>query len=174
MEAIGVGTENLTRTATIDETNPYLRQGNDDDWESYSQDAYSKQEKYQWLDSTYKNFAEGAKAEIAEMEKSMAAAKKIFAHTDVAQGHLQMYQAQNELRTLLAYELARANALDADFAQLQAVNQGGEYDSNVESAYVDSITKFDVIDPYDAVNFQLLKEEYSYEKPEMSGMPDFR
>ena len=85
-----------------------------------------------------------------------------------------MYQAQNELRTLLAYELARANALDADFAQLQAVNQGGEYDSNVESAYIDSITKFDVIDPYDAVNFQLLREEYGYEKPELSGMPDFR
>jgi len=87
---------------------------------------------------------------------------------------LQMYQAQNELKTLLAYELARQNALDSNLAQLQAVNQAAEYDSNVESAYIDSITKFDFIDPYDGVNFQLLKEEFDYEKPKPSGMPDFR
>ena len=174
MKVISIGTEKVARTATIDETNPYLRQGNDDHWDSYDQNAYSRQEKYKWLDDTYKNFAEGAKAEISEMEKSMAAAKKIFAHTDVAQGHLQMYQAQNEMKTLLAYELARQNALDSNLAQLQAVNQGGEYDSNVESAYIDSITKFDVIDPYDGVNFQLLKDEFDYEKPKPSGMPDFR
>ena len=85
-----------------------------------------------------------------------------------------MYQAQNELKTLLAYELARQNALDSNFAQLQAVNQAAEYDSTVESAYIDSITKFDVIDPYDGVNFQLLKEEFDYEKPKPLGMPDFK
>ena len=85
-----------------------------------------------------------------------------------------MYQAQNELKTLLVYELARQNALDSNLAQLQAVNQANEYDENVEAAYIDSITKFDVIDPYDGVNFQLLNEEFSYEKPKLSGMPDFK
>ncbi|MBR0289610.1 MAG: hypothetical protein IJQ82_11590 [Selenomonadaceae bacterium] len=174
LKVIGIGTEKVARTATIDETNTYLRQGNDDHWDSYDQSSYNRQGKYQWLDDTYKNFADGAKAEIIETEKTMEAAKKIFEHTNAAQGHLQMYQAQNELKTLLAYELAQQNALDADFAQLQAVNQSAEYDSNVESAYIDSITKFDVIDPYDVVNFQLLNEEFAYEKPKPSGMPDFK
>ena len=95
-------------------------------------------------------------------------------HTNLAEGTLQIHQAQNELKTLLAYELARQNALDSNLAQLQAVNQAVEYDSNVESAYIDSITNFDVIDPYDSVNFQLLKEEFDYEKLKPSGMPDFR
>jgi len=94
----------------IDETNPYLRQGSDDHWDSYDQNAYSRQEKYKWLDNTYKNFADGAKAEIIE------AAKKIFEHTNAAEGHLQMCQAQNELKTLLAYELARQNAPDSNLA----------------------------------------------------------
>ena len=30
LKIIGIGTEKVARTATIDETNPYLRQGNDD------------------------------------------------------------------------------------------------------------------------------------------------
>ncbi|MBR3050377.1 MAG: hypothetical protein IKG61_02865 [Selenomonadaceae bacterium] len=174
LKVIGIGTEKIARTVTIDETNPYLRQGNDDHWDSYDQNAYSRQEKYKWLDDTYKNFTDGAKAEIIETEKTIEAAKKIFNHTNAAEGHLQMYQAQNELKTLLVYELARQNSLDSNFAQLQAVNQANEYDENVESAYIDSITKFDVIDPYDGVNFQLLKEEFDYEKPKPSGMPDFR
>lgn len=174
LKIIGVGTEKVARTATIDETNPYLRQGSDDHWDSYDQNSFNRQEKYKWLDETYKNFADGAKAEIVETEKTIDAAKKIFEHTNVAEGHLQMYQAQNELKTLLAYELARQNALDANLAQLQAVNQANEYDENVESAYIDSITKFDVIDPYDGVNFQLLKDEFGYDKPKVAGMPDFR
>ncbi|MBR4904827.1 MAG: hypothetical protein IKZ53_09155 [Selenomonadaceae bacterium] len=174
LKIIGIGTEKVARTVTIDETNPYLRQGNDDHWDTYDQNSFNRQEKYKWLDNTYKNFTDGAKAEIVETEKTMEAAKKIFEHTNAAEGHLQMYQAQNELKTLLAYELARQNALDANLAQLQAVNQAAEYDSNVESAYIDSITKFEVIDPYDGVNFQLLKDEFSYDKPKPSGMPDFK
>ena len=174
LKIIGIGTEKVARTVTIDETNPYLRQGNDDHWDTYDQNSFNRQEKYKWLDNTYKNFTDGAKAEIVETEKTMEAAKKIFEHTNAAEGHLQMYQAQNELKTLLAYELARQNALDAKLAHLQAVNQAAEYDSNVESAYIDSITKFEVIDPYDGVNFQLLKDEFSYDKPKPSGMPDFK
>ena len=174
LKIIGIGTEKVARTTTIDETNPYLRQGNDDHWDSYDQNVYSRQEKYKWLDDTYKNFADGAKSEIVETEKTIEAAKKIFEHTNAAEGHLQMYQAQNELKTLLAYELARQNALDSNLAQLQAVNQANEYDETVESAYIDSITKFDVIDPYDGVNFQLLKEEFGYDKPKSAGMPDFK
>ena len=174
LKIIDIGTEKIARTATIDETNLYLRQGNADHWESYNPDSYSRQEKYKWLDDTYKNFADGAKAEIVETEKTIEAAKKIFEHTNAAEGHLQMYQAQNELKNLLAYELARQNALDSNFAQLQAVYQANEYDETVESAYIDSITKFDVIDPYDGVNFQLLKEEYDYDKPLPARMPNLR
>ena len=85
-----------------------------------------------------------------------------------------MYQTQNELKTLFAYELARKNALDANFEQMQALYQMSEYDKNVESAYIDSITKFDVADPYDAENYKLLREEYDYKKPEPVGMPDFK
>ena len=151
-----------------------MRQGNDDHWDSYDQNSFNRQEKYKWLDDTYKNFADGAKAEIIETETTIAAARIVLHHTNLAEGTPQIHQAQNELKTLLAYELARQNALDADLAQLQAVSQAAEYDSNVESAYIDSIMKFDVIDPYDGVNFQLLKDESSYDKPKPSGMPDFK
>ena len=174
LKVIGLGTEKVAKNVAIDETNPYLRQGNSDDWESYDQNSYKHEEKYKWLSETYRNFADGAKTELDETEKSMEAAKKIFNHTNLAEGNLQAYQAQNELKTLLAYELARQNALDSNFSQMQAVYQAAEYDENVESAYIDSITKFDVADPYDEVNFQMLKEEYGYEKPKLPGMPNFK
>lgn len=174
LKVIGLGTEKIAKKAAIDESNPYLRQGNSDDWESYDQNSYSREEKYKWLSATYRDFANGAKTELDETEKSMSAAKKIFNHTNLAEGNLQAYQAQNELKTLLAYELARQNALDSNFAQMQTLYQAAEYDENVESAYIDSITKFDVADPYDKVNYKMLNEEYGYEKPKMPSMPDFK
>ena len=174
LKVIGLGTEKVAKNVAIDETNPYLRQGNSDDWESYDQNSYNRDEKYKFLSETYRNFADGAKTELDETEKSIEAAKKILNHTNLAEGNLQAYQAQNELKTLLAYELARQNALDSNFAQMQAVYQAAEYDENVESAYIDSITKFDAADPYDEVNFQMLKEEYGYEKPKLPGMPNFK
>jgi len=174
LKVIGLGTEKISKNVSIDESNPYLRQGNSDDWESYNQNSYSREEKYKWLSATYRDFADGAKTELDETEKSMTAAKKIFNHTNLAEGNLQAYQAQNELKTLLAYELARQNALDSNFAQMQAVYQAAEYDENVESAYIDSITKFDVADPYDEVNYKILNEEYGYEKPKLPSMPDFK
>lgn len=174
LNAIGLGTEKVSKIAVIDESNGKLRRGNADDWESYNPADYNESEKYKWLDETYKNFVLGSRQEIAETEKSIKAAEKIMAHTNLAEGELQMYQAQNELKTLLAYELARQNALDANFAQVQAVYKASEYDEVVESAYIDSITKFDVTDPYDEVTYKMLKEEYDYEKPKATGMPDFQ
>ena len=174
LNVIGLGTEKVAKSATIDETNPYLRQGNDDDWETYNPNSYNRQDKYKWLDKTYKNFADGARQELDEMQNTMDSAKRILNHTNIAEGNLQMYQAQNELKTMLAYELARQNALDSNLAQMQAVYQANEYDENVESAYIDSITVMDVPDPYDEVNYKMLKEEYGYEKPKAIGMPDFK
>ena len=49
LESIKEGTERISKTADISEKNSYLRQGNDDDWESYNPNAYSWQEKYKWL-----------------------------------------------------------------------------------------------------------------------------
>ena len=174
LKVIGLGTEKVSKTAVIDESNGKLRQGNADDWESYDNNFYNSEDKYKWLDETYKNFVLGSRQEIAETEKSIKAAEKIMSHTNLAEGEMQMYQAQNELKTLLAYELARENALDANLAQVQAVYQAGEYDETVESAYIDSITKFDVADPYDDVTYKMLKEEYDYEKPKVTGMLDFK
>lgn len=150
-----------------------MRQGNDN-WDSYNPNAYNRQEKYRWLDDAYKDIADGSRQEILETANSITAADKILNHTNTAQGEMQLYQAQNELKTLLAYELARQNALDSDIAQLQAVYQAAEYDEKVESAYIDSITRFDVVDPYDEVNFKMLTEEYGYEKPKLLGMPKFK
>ena len=172
LENIKLGTEKINKTANIESS--YLRQGNSDDWESYDQNSYNRDEKYKWLSGTYRNFADGAKSEVEETEKTIEAAKKIFEHTNVAEGELQMYQAQNELKTLLAYELARQNALDSNLAQMQALYQAAEYDENVESAYIDSITKFDIADPYDEENYKMLGEEYGYEKPKAAGMPNFK
>ena len=174
LEVIGGGTEKVSKTVSSIAVEKYLRQGNDDDWESYNQDSYDHSDKYKFLDTTYKNFVNGAKSEIDESEKVLNAAKKIFNHANIAEGNLQMYQAQNELKNLLAYELARQNALDMNFEQMQAVYQASEYDEKVESAYIDSITKFDVVDPYDEVNYKLLNDEYNYEKPKSAGMPNFK
>ena len=172
LKNINLGTEKIIKTADIE--SQYLRQGNADDWESYNPNLYKRDEKYKWLSDIYRNFADGSKSEIEETEKEIEAAKKIFEHTNAAEGELQMYQAQNELKTLLAYEMARQNVLDSNLAQMQAVYQAAEYDENVESAYIDSITKFDVVDPYDEENYKMLGEEYDYEKPKMAGMPNFK
>ena len=174
LKIIGLGTEKVSKTTVIDETNGKLRQGNSDDWESYNSADYNDLEKYKRLDETYKNFVLGSRQEIAETEKSILAAEKIMTHTNLSEGELQMYQAQNELKTLLAYELARQNALDANFAQLQSVYQSSKYDEIVDAAYIDLITKFDVADPYDEVTYKMLKKEYDYDKPKSLSMPDFK
>ena len=104
----------------------------------------------------------------------MEVADKVLNHTNIAQGDLQIQQARNELLTLLAHELARKNALEANMSQMQALNQAAEYDDKVRSAYVNSITRMNVQDPYDTENYKLLEGETGYKKPTPVGMPDFK
>ena len=167
------GTEKVSKQIDSQEIEKNLQQGNGDEWENFNP-YFKHNEKFLWLNQQYKNFAEGANQEVNDWENVFKAADKILNHTNLAEGNLQVQQARNELLTLLAYELARKNALDANFEQMQALYQMSEYDKNVESAYIDSITKFDVADPYDAENYKLLREEYDYKKPEPVGMPDFK
>ena len=174
LEIIGAGTEKITKTVALDETNPYLQQGNADDWESYNMSDSDRQAEYRWLDGTYRDFAAKSREALSETDAAIMAARKIIGNTNLAEGDLQLSQAQNELKTLLAYELARQNVLDANLAQLQAVYHANEYDENVAAAYVDSITKMDVVDPFDAVNYKMLAEEYDYAKPAPAGLPEFK
>ena len=174
LKIIGAGTEKITKTVALDETNPYFQQGNADDWESYDVSDSDRQAKYRWLDGTYRDFAAKSREALSETDEAIIAARKIIEHTNLAEGDLQLSQAQNELKTLLAYELARQNALDANFAQLQAIYHANEYDENVAAAYVDSVTKMDVVDPFDEVTYRMLAGEYDYAKPAPVGLPDFK
>ena len=167
------GTEKVSKQIDSQEIEKNLLQGDGDEWENFNP-KFNHEEKFLWLNEQYKNFADGANQEVNDLENVFKSADKILNHTNLAEGNLQVQQARNELLTLLAYELARKNALDANFEQMQSLYQMGEYDKNVESAYIDSITKFDVADPYDAENYKLLREEYDYKKPEPIGMPDFK
>ena len=74
LKNIGKITDEVAKTADISETNSYLRQGNADDWETYDNNFYKPEEKYKWLDNTYKNFVEGARqnALIANMAQLQA------------------------------------------------------------------------------------------------------
>ena len=167
------GTEKIVTKVEIDEDNANLRQGTVKEWDDYSNAAYDQAAKHIWLDQTYMGVADKAKISIEEMETSLNAAATILTHTDEAQGDLQLYQAQNELKTLLAYELARKNALDANFAQMQAAYHANNYDEVVEAAYFGEISSFNVVDPYDSEMERLIREEYNYERPKLCGMPDF-
>ena len=167
------GTEKVSKQIDSQEIEKNLLQGDGDEWENFNP-KFNHEEKFLWLNEQYKNFANGANQEVNDLENVFKSADKILNHTNLAEGNLQVQQARNELLTLLAYELARKNALDANFEQMQALYQMSEYDKNVESAYIDSITKFNVADPYDAENYKLLREEYDYKKPEPIGMPDFK
>ena len=173
LQILNKGTEKVSKQIDSQEIEKNLKQGDGDEWENFNPD-FNHEEKFLWLNQQYKNFAEGANEEVNELENVFESADKILKHTKVAEGNLQIQQARNELLTLLAYELARKNALDANFEQMQALYQMTEYDKNVESAYIDSITKFNVADPYDAENYKLLGEEYDYKKPEPVGMSDFK
>ena len=173
LQILKQGTEKVSKQIDSQEIEKNLKQGDGDEWENFNPD-FNHEEKFLWLNQQYKNFAEGANEEVNELENVFESADKILKHTNMAEGNLQIQQARNELLTLLAYELARKNALDANFEQMQALYQMTEYDKNVESAYIDSITKFNVADPYDAENYKLLGEEYDYKKPESVGMPDFK
>ena len=173
LQILKKGTEKVSKQIDSQEIEKNLKQGDGDEWENFNPD-FNHEEKFLWLNQQYKNFAEGANEEVNELENVFESADKILKHTNMAEGNLQIQQARNELLTLLAYELARKNALDANFEQMQALYQMTEYDKNVESAYIDSITKFNVADPYDAENYKLLGEEYDYKKLEPVGMPDFK
>ena len=167
------GTEKIGTTVELGEDNANLRQGTVKEWDDYDNAAYDRAGKQIWLDQTYMDVADKAKISLEEMETSLDAAETILAHTDEAQGDLQLYQAQNELRTLLAYELARKNALDANFAQMQAAYHANNYDEVVEAAYFGEISSFNVVDPYDSETERLIREEYNYERPKLRCMPDF-
>ena len=167
------GTESIGKTVDISESNPYLRQGDNDEWEAYNENGYDRQQKQIWLDKSYLQIAEGSQQELTGMEEALKAAQTVLAHTNQAQGELQLIQAQNELKALLVYEFARQNALDANIAQLNAARQASEYDETAESAFLEAITRMDVADPYDSKEYALVKESDGYEKPEVPGMPDF-
>ena len=155
------------------EKNVNLRQGLSDGWEDYDNNSYDRAAKQIWLDQTYMSVAEKAKLSLDEMDESFSAANAILAHTDEAEGQLQLLQAQNELKTLLAYELARSNILDANMAQMQAAYHESGYDEAVESAYLLDQTTMSIADPYDEKNDKLLREKYEYTRPNAPGMPDF-
>lgn len=173
LKILAQGTEKVSKQIESQEIEKNLQQGDGDEWENFNP-KFNHEEKFIWLNQQYKNFAEGANEEVNDLENVYKSADKILNHTNWSEGNLQVQQARNELLTLLAYELARKNALDANFEQMQALYQMSEYDKNVESAYIDSITKFNVADPYDAESYKLLREEYEYKKPEPVGMPDFK
>ena len=168
------GTESIGKTVDISESNPYLRQGDNDEWEAYNENAYDQRQKQIWLDQSYRQMVEGSQQELAGMENALTAASAVLAHSNQAQGELQLLQAQNELKALLVYEFARQNALDANIAQINATRQANEYDETAESAFLEAITRMDVADPYDSKEYALVKESDGYEKPEAPGMPDFQ
>ena len=167
------GMENIGKTIDISDNNPYLRQGDNDEWEAYNENAYDCQQKQIWLNQSYRQIAEGSRQEIDGMKATLNAADTVLAHTNQAQGELQLYQAQNELKALLVYEFARQNALDANIAQLNAARQANEYDETMEAAFFDAMTHMDIADPYDIKSYAVLKETDGYEKPNAPGMPDF-
>ena len=168
------GTETIGKQVDISEGNPYLRQGDSDEWEAYNENVYDQRQKQIWLDQSYRQMVEGSQHELAGMENALTAASAVLAHSNQAQGELQLLQAQNELKALLVYEFARQNALDANIAQINATRQANEYDETAESAFLEAITRMDVADPYDSKEYALVKESDGYEKPEAPGMPDFQ
>lgn len=168
------GTETIGKQVDISEGNPYLRQGDSDEWEAYNENAYDQRQKQIWLDQSYRQMVEGSQQELAGMENALTAASAVLAHSNQAQGELQLLQAQNELKALLVYEFARQNALDANIAQINATRQANEYDETAESAFLEAITRMDVADPYDSKEYALVKKSDGYEKPEAPGMPDFQ
>ena len=173
LDKIGKGTEKITTKVDIGESNTNLRQGSVDEWEDYNNDAYDKAAKQIWLDQTYMTVANKAKLYLDEQVTSQNAANTILAHTDEAEGKLQMIQAQNELKALLAYEFAQSNALDANMANMQAAFHTDNYDESIEAAYKLYMTDMQVSDPYDEKTEKWLKDKYGYTRPEPRGMPDF-
>ena len=163
LKVVDESRKNTIKNLDIQQVESVLKQSGGDEFENFNPDL-SNAEKFLLLDSSYKNYVEGASMAAQDTEKVMEVADTILNHSNIAQGDLQIQQARNELLTLLAHELARKNALEANMAQMQALNQAAEYDENVRSAYVDSITKFDVVDPYDTENYKMLEDETGYKK----------
>ena len=173
LKVVDESRKNTIKNLDIQQVESVLKQGGGDEFENFNPDL-SNAEKFLLLDSSYKNYVKGAAVAAQDTDTIMEVADKVLNHTNIAQGDLQVQQARNELLTLLAHELARKNALDANIAQMQALNQAAEYDEKVRSAYVDSITKMNVQDPYDTENYKLLEGETGYQKPKPVGMPDFK
>ena len=129
LKVVDESRKNTIKNLDIQQVESVLKQDGGDEFENFNPDL-SNAEKFLLLDSSYKKYVEGTSVAVQDTEKIMEAADTILNHSNIAQGDLQIQQARNELLALLAAELARKNALDANFEQ-QALYQAAEYDENV-------------------------------------------
>ena len=166
-----VNTKKVAKKVNLDEI---MTQDDGEEFENFDPKSLDDLEKYAKLDKFYQEVADGARIEIKDAEKSFADVKEIMQNSNSAKGKLQVEQAKNALNALMAAEINRKNALEANLSQMEAAAQAAEYQERLEQEYIQSLVRCDFANPYDRKTYELLKEEYGYEKPKPVGMPDFK
>ena len=132
--------------------------------------AYDKEVQMTHLQNAYQGFAKEAQKASRAREKTSQTAEAIMAEMQTAQGDMQVKQAQNEMEALKQAELSRRNALLANIAALQALQQKVETDEKLERQRRMERAQVHFGDPYHPTE----DEKKLYQRPEGLGFVEFK
>lgn len=132
--------------------------------------AYDKEVQMTHLQNAYQGFAKEAQKASRARDKTNQAAEAIMTEVQTAQGDMQLKQAQNELEALKQAELSRRNALLANVAALQALQQKAETDEKLAQQRRTERAQVHFGDPYHPTE----DEKKLYQRPEGLGFVEFK
>ena len=132
--------------------------------------AYNKEVQITHLQNAYQGFAQEAQKASRARDKTNQAAEAIMTEVQTAQGDMQLKQAQNELEALKQAELSRRNALLANVAALQVLQQKAETDEKLAQQRRTERAQVHFGDPYQPTE----DEKKLYQRPEGLGFVEFK
>ena len=132
--------------------------------------GYDKQKQVKHLQNAYQGFAQEAQNATRARKKTSQTAEAIMAEMQTAQGDMQVKQAQNEMEALKQAEISRRNALFANIAALQALQQKVETDEKLERQRRMERAQVHFGDPYHPTE----DEKKLYQQPEGLGFVEFK
>lgn len=132
--------------------------------------AYNKEVQITHLQNAYQGFAQEAQKASRARDKTNQTAEAIMSEVQTAQGDMQLKQAQNELEALKQAELSRRNALLANVAALQALQQKAETDEKLAQQRRTERAQVHFGDSYQPTE----DEKKLYQRPEGFGFVEFK
>lgn len=137
----------------------------------YDEDSTTYSEKAQliWLDNTYKNIAQSAKASVDDTLSQETALNGIVENAYNADGDLQAAQSSAEMMAFTESINARRNQLLANYASLKSAHHMKDEDDQISATRMTDQVSGQFSDPYN----QTTEQKAVYTRPDAPGFKDF-